>query len=119
VFVRLFAELVSGEVVSFAVGGSGGLMSVGCQVVEFGGSIVRALGHGFPPVVSPAADCSILNAAGELFYAERNTLGEFSCSKKVESGLEFGGFRETEVALGQGQGKEFLDLGLFAVAGHG
>jgi hypothetical protein len=33
--------------------------------------------------------------------------------------LELGGFREAEVALGQRQCEELLDLGFFAVAGHG
>jgi hypothetical protein len=42
----LFAEFVSGLMISFAVGGGGGKVGVGCQVVEFCSSIVRALGHG-------------------------------------------------------------------------
>ena len=37
----------------------------------------------------------------------------------AESGLEFAGFGEAEFALGQVQGQEFFDLGLFAVAGDG
>ena len=45
-FVSLLTEFVRGEMVCLAVGGSGGGVSVGCQVVEFRGSIVRALGHG-------------------------------------------------------------------------
>jgi hypothetical protein len=39
--------------------------------------------------------------------------------RNVESGLEFGGFREAEVALGEGQTEEFLDFAVFTVAGHG
>ena len=34
------------------------------------------------------------------------------------SGLKFAGFREPQLALGQGQGEQFLNLGLLAVAGH-
>lgn len=32
--------------VTFPVGGGGGGMGMGCNVMEFCGSIVRALGHG-------------------------------------------------------------------------
>jgi hypothetical protein len=39
--------------------------------------------------------------------------------RQCESGLEFAGFGEAELAFGQGEGEEFLDFGLFAVAGHG
>jgi hypothetical protein len=46
VLLRLLAELVSSPMVSFAVGGSGGGVGMGGKVVEFGGSIVRALRHG-------------------------------------------------------------------------
>ena len=38
---------------------------------------------------------------------------------KIGSGLEFAGFGEAEFAFGEGEGEEFLDLGFFAVAGHG
>jgi hypothetical protein len=41
----LFAQFVSGEMISFAVGDSGGSVGMGCQVVQFRGSIVRTLGH--------------------------------------------------------------------------
>jgi hypothetical protein len=40
-----FAELVSGQVISVAVGGSGSSVGVGCQVVQFCDAIMRALGH--------------------------------------------------------------------------
>jgi len=40
-------------------------------------------------------------------------------NRKPESGLEFGGFRETQFALGEGEREQFFDLGFFAVAGHG
>jgi hypothetical protein len=40
------AEFVSSQVIGFAVGGSGLGVGVGCQVVDFRGSIVRTLGHG-------------------------------------------------------------------------
>jgi hypothetical protein len=44
VFVRLPAEFVSGKMICFAVGFSGGV-GVGCQVVKLRASIVCALGH--------------------------------------------------------------------------
>jgi hypothetical protein len=44
-FESLLAEFVSGQMVCFAMGFSGGCVRVGCQVVEFCGSFVRALGH--------------------------------------------------------------------------
>jgi hypothetical protein len=46
-------------------------------------------------------------------------LAHFEGLESVSLGLEFGGFWEAEFALGEGQGEEFLNLGLFAVAGHG
>jgi len=46
-------------------------------------------------------------------------VGLTECTRKLESGLEFAGFGETEFALGQVEGQEFFDLGFFAVAGHG
>jgi hypothetical protein len=46
VFVRLFAEFVSGEMISLAVGDGRGRVGVGRKAVEFCGSIVRALWHG-------------------------------------------------------------------------
>jgi hypothetical protein len=45
VFESLFAELVSGQMIPFAMGGSGAGVGVGCHVVKFRGSIVRTLGH--------------------------------------------------------------------------
>jgi hypothetical protein len=44
-FESLLAEFVSGQMVCFAMGFSGGCVGVSCQVVEFRGSFVRALGH--------------------------------------------------------------------------
>ncbi|MHB8216118.1 MAG: hypothetical protein ACYDDS_08575 [Candidatus Sulfotelmatobacter sp.] len=44
--VRLLAELMSGQMISFAVSGSSGGVGMGGKVVEFGNSIVRALRHG-------------------------------------------------------------------------
>jgi hypothetical protein len=46
VLVRLFAQLVSGQMISLAMGRGGGSMSVSCQVVKFCDSIMRALWHG-------------------------------------------------------------------------
>jgi hypothetical protein len=46
VLVCLFAQLVSGQMISLAMGGGGGSMGVSCQVVKFCESIVRALWHG-------------------------------------------------------------------------
>jgi hypothetical protein len=43
--VSLFAEFVSCLMIFFAVGGGSGKVGVGCHVVQFCGSIVRALGH--------------------------------------------------------------------------
>ena len=45
VFERLFTEFVSGQVICLAVGSSGSRVRVGCQVVQFSCSVVRALGH--------------------------------------------------------------------------
>ena len=44
-FVSLPAEFMSGKMICFAVGFSGGGVGVGCQVVKFRGSIVCALRH--------------------------------------------------------------------------
>jgi hypothetical protein len=44
-FVSLTAEFVCGQMITFAVGFSGGGMGVGCQVVKLRGSIVCTLGH--------------------------------------------------------------------------
>jgi hypothetical protein len=41
--VRLSGQFVSGEMISFAVSGGGGSMSVGGKIVKFCGSIVSAL----------------------------------------------------------------------------
>src|ERR1017187_9782841 len=46
VLVCLFAQLVSGQMISLAMGGGGGSMGVSCQVVKFCEPIVRALWHG-------------------------------------------------------------------------
>jgi hypothetical protein len=43
VLVRLSGQFVSGEMISFAVSGGGGSMSVGRKIVKFCGSIVSAL----------------------------------------------------------------------------
>jgi len=45
VFESLSAEFVSGQMIGFAMGFSGGGVGVGCQVVKFRSSIVRTLGH--------------------------------------------------------------------------
>jgi hypothetical protein len=45
VLVRLFAQLVSGQMMPLAVGGGCGGMGVSCQVMKFCDSIVRALWH--------------------------------------------------------------------------
>jgi hypothetical protein len=45
VLVRLFAEFVSGEMISLAVSGRGCSVGVGRKVMEFCGSIVHALWH--------------------------------------------------------------------------
>jgi hypothetical protein len=45
VLVGLFGELVSGEMIAFAVRSCCGLVGVGCFVVIFGGAVVRALRH--------------------------------------------------------------------------
>jgi hypothetical protein len=42
-FVRLFAELVSSEVIFFAMGDSRRRVRVGSKVVEFCSSLVRSL----------------------------------------------------------------------------
>jgi hypothetical protein len=44
-FARLFADFVSGQVISLAVGNGGGRVSVRRKVVEFCGATVRALWH--------------------------------------------------------------------------
>lgn len=46
VLVGLLAKFVGGQMVSLAVGGSRGLVSVGRKIVKFRGSIVRTLWHG-------------------------------------------------------------------------
>jgi hypothetical protein len=46
VLVRLHGQLVSSEVISFAVGGCRGKVGMGGKVMELGDSIVRALWHG-------------------------------------------------------------------------
>jgi hypothetical protein len=45
VFQRLLWEFVSRKMISFAVSGGGGAVSVRRKVMEFGGSIVGTLGH--------------------------------------------------------------------------
>jgi hypothetical protein len=44
--VRLLGQLVSSEMISFAMGGCRGRVGMGGKVMEFGDSIVRALRHG-------------------------------------------------------------------------
>jgi hypothetical protein len=41
-------KLVSGRMIPCCMGHGGGRMGVGCEVVQFSGSIVRALWHGVP-----------------------------------------------------------------------
>jgi hypothetical protein len=43
VLVRLSGRFMSGEMISFAMGGGGGSMSVGRKIMKFCGSIVSAL----------------------------------------------------------------------------
>ena len=43
VLMRLSGQFVSGEMISFAVSGGGGSMSVGRKIMKFCGSIVNAL----------------------------------------------------------------------------
>jgi hypothetical protein len=43
VLVRLSGQFVSGEMISFAMGGGGSSMSVGRKIMKFCGSIVSAL----------------------------------------------------------------------------
>jgi hypothetical protein len=45
VFQSLLAEFVGGQVISLCVSGSGGGVSVLCQVVQLCRSIMRTLGH--------------------------------------------------------------------------
>ena len=45
--------------------------------------------------------------------------GDAGATSHLKSGLEFRGFGQVQFALGQRLGKEFLDLELFAVLGHG
>jgi hypothetical protein len=46
--VRLSGQFVSGEMISFAVSGGGGSMSVGGKIVKFCGSIVSTLWQCYP-----------------------------------------------------------------------
>jgi hypothetical protein len=43
--VSLLAELVRGSMICFAVGDCCDVVGVGCQIVKFGGAIVRTLRH--------------------------------------------------------------------------
>jgi hypothetical protein len=45
VFVCLFGQFVSGQMISFAMGYGGGFMGVGRKVVQFCGLIVSTLWH--------------------------------------------------------------------------
>jgi hypothetical protein len=45
VFVSLPGQFMSGQMISFSVGGCGGGVAVSGEIVEFCDSIVRALGH--------------------------------------------------------------------------
>jgi hypothetical protein len=49
VLVRLFAEFVSGKMISLAVSRGGRGVGMGSKVMEFCGSIVRALWHDLSP----------------------------------------------------------------------
>lgn len=51
VLVGLLGELMGGEVVALAVGGGGRGVSVGGEVVQFGGAVVSALRHGGSPLL--------------------------------------------------------------------
>jgi hypothetical protein len=55
ILMRLFRELVGGEMIALAVGGGSGLVSVSGFVMELSGAIVWALGHGVLLSVSGAA----------------------------------------------------------------
>jgi hypothetical protein len=46
VFVRLFGEFVSGQMISFAMGRGSGGVGVGRKVMQFCGLIVSTLWHG-------------------------------------------------------------------------
>ena len=46
VFVSLLRQFVSSQMVSLAMGNRRGGVGVGCKVMEFGDSFVRALWHG-------------------------------------------------------------------------
>jgi hypothetical protein len=54
VLMGLFAELVSGQMVSLSVSRGGCGVGVGRQIMELCGSIVRALWHGVPPAILDA-----------------------------------------------------------------
>jgi hypothetical protein len=49
VFEGFLAELVSGQVIGLRVCGGSGGVSVFREAVQFRGSIVRTLGHGYSP----------------------------------------------------------------------
>jgi hypothetical protein len=54
--MRLSGQFVSGEMISFAVSGGGGSMSVGREIMKFCDSIVSALWQCVPlPMVGPKA----------------------------------------------------------------
>jgi hypothetical protein len=56
VLVRLFAEFVSGWMISLAVSCGGRGVGMGSKVMEFCGSIVRALWHDLSPGILDATD---------------------------------------------------------------
>jgi hypothetical protein len=61
VLVHLFAEFVSGEMISLTVSRGGRGVGVGRKVMEFCGSIVCALWHGVSPAILDAvmSECSL------------------------------------------------------------
>jgi hypothetical protein len=76
--VRLFAEFVSGEMISLTVSRGGRGVGVGRKAMEFCGSIVRALWHGVSPAILDAVmrGCSLsdhLSIASDPIRCQRNS----------------------------------------------
>jgi hypothetical protein len=87
--------------VSFAVSGSGGGVGMGSKVVEFGGSIVRALRHGVLSgnkrgVIDRCYSSDVLECKRENWRVASSSRGKVGGG----SGLKFGSFGEAQVALG-------------------
>jgi hypothetical protein len=76
--------------VSLAVGSSGSGVGVGGKVVEFRGSIVRALGHVFSPVVffpvtrSGWSELKSYSCGEKGFCAKRNTCDGFLLEQRFQ-----------------------------------